>query len=251
MKLIINADDFGLTNGVTYGIYDVIKYGIVTSTTLMVNTKASELAANLAKEYSDLNVGLHFNISLGIPLTNCPSLVDGNNNFIKPKVLVDDERFLEEEIYQELIAQYERYLYLVQKKPTHVDSHLYAHQIFPKVNRQIIRFSEDYQIPVRSYGNKYYKKTQFIKNFKVLNDDNFSSMMEKFKQLIVENEHCDVVELMVHPGFVDVELLNISSYNQPRCLEYEVLKSNEAKEFLKLRNIDLISFKEVLGVKNG
>lgn len=251
MKLIINADDFGLTNAVTYGIYDAIKHGIVTSTTLMVNTKASILAANLTKEHSDLNVGLHFNLSLGKPLTNCRSLVDGNNNFIKPKVLKNDEQYLEEEIYQELVAQYQRYLELVGKKPTHVDSHLYVHQIFPKVNRQLIRFSEEYHLPVRGYSNKFFKETYFEKNFKVLQNDNYSSLLEKFKRLIEEDECYEIVELMAHPGFIDVDLLNISSYNQPRCLEYQVLKSNEAKEFLKLKEIELMSFKDVLGVKNG
>ena len=37
MKLIVNADDFGLTDGVTRGILDAIRNGIVTSTTRMVN----------------------------------------------------------------------------------------------------------------------------------------------------------------------------------------------------------------------
>ena len=44
-KLIINADDFGLTNSVTYGIYDCIINGVVTSTTQMMNTSATELAS--------------------------------------------------------------------------------------------------------------------------------------------------------------------------------------------------------------
>ena len=46
MKLIINADDFGLTNGVTYGIYDAIKNGVVTSTTMLVNSEVN-LRVNL------------------------------------------------------------------------------------------------------------------------------------------------------------------------------------------------------------
>ena len=41
MKLIVNADDFGLTSGVTYGIYDAMCRGVVTSTTMMVNTSAT------------------------------------------------------------------------------------------------------------------------------------------------------------------------------------------------------------------
>ena len=65
MKLIVNADDFGLTSGVTYGIYDAMCRGVVTSTTMMVNTSATLLAAQLTKREPDLAVGLHANISLG------------------------------------------------------------------------------------------------------------------------------------------------------------------------------------------
>ena len=64
MKLIINADDFGLSNAVTYGIYDCIKRGVVTSNAMM-NTKATELASELIIKNPDLKVGLHANISYG------------------------------------------------------------------------------------------------------------------------------------------------------------------------------------------
>ena len=86
MKLIVNADDFGLTSGVTYGIYDAMCRGVVTSTTMMVNTSATLLAAQLAKREPALAVGLHVNISLGGPLTSCPSLLK-NGMFQKPAVL--------------------------------------------------------------------------------------------------------------------------------------------------------------------
>ena len=42
MKLIVNADDFGLTDGVTKGILGAMNHGIVTSTTMMVNTPGTE-----------------------------------------------------------------------------------------------------------------------------------------------------------------------------------------------------------------
>ena len=70
MKLIINADDFGMSVGTTYGILSAMERGIVSSTTFMVNGLATELAASIAKR-NGLNVGLHFNISLFRPLTDC------------------------------------------------------------------------------------------------------------------------------------------------------------------------------------
>lgn len=49
-KLIINADDFGYSRAVTYGILDSYKTGILTSTTMMMNTEATEHAVEAAKE---------------------------------------------------------------------------------------------------------------------------------------------------------------------------------------------------------
>ena len=68
-KLIVNADDFGLSKGQNYGIVEACRNGVVTSTTMMVNTSATLLAAQLAKREPALAVGLHVNISLGGPLT--------------------------------------------------------------------------------------------------------------------------------------------------------------------------------------
>ena len=45
MKLIVNADDFGITDGVTLGILHAMEHGIVTSTTMMVNTPGAQAAA--------------------------------------------------------------------------------------------------------------------------------------------------------------------------------------------------------------
>ena len=63
-------------------------------------------------------------------------------------------------------------------------------------------------------------------------------------------EH-EIVELMVHPGFIDNELLEISSYSQLRNLENQVLQSVEAKNFIIDNEITLISFRDVKGVNNG
>ena len=98
MKLIINADDFGLTPAVTRGIYDAMTRGVVTSTTMMVNAWAAEYAGTLVQENPELAVGLHINVSLGTPLTDCPSLIR-EGHFIKPAVLGSDDTYKEEDFF--------------------------------------------------------------------------------------------------------------------------------------------------------
>lgn len=165
MKLIVNADDFGLTSGVTYGIYDAMCRGVVTSTTMMVNTSATLLAAQLAKREPALAVGLHVNISLGGPLTSCPSLLK-NGMFQKPAVLGSDEGYDVGELDEELEAQYQCFVTLVGRGPTHIDSHLYAHQKFSKVRDSLLRLAENHGVPVRQFACGMYPPIYFEGNFK-------------------------------------------------------------------------------------
>ena len=60
--LIVNADDFGASRGINRGIIEAHRHGIVTSTSLMVNTPFSAEAAKLADEVRHLSVGLHVNL---------------------------------------------------------------------------------------------------------------------------------------------------------------------------------------------
>jgi chitin disaccharide deacetylase len=101
-RLIVNADDFGLTAGVTEGIVEAHARGIVTSTSLMVDSPAAKHAAKLAGEHPKLSVGLHF---------------------------VDDTPALDEPGHaaREFSRQLDRFRELMGREPTHVDSHHHVH----------------------------------------------------------------------------------------------------------------------------
>ena len=60
--LIVNADDFGYSQGINEGIIEGHSKGIVTSTSLMVYGKTAEKGVALAKKFPKFGVGLHFQI---------------------------------------------------------------------------------------------------------------------------------------------------------------------------------------------
>lgn len=60
-KLIIDADDFGLSKAINHGIIESYKTGITTSTLLMPNLETAEHAITLAKDHPDLFIGQHTN----------------------------------------------------------------------------------------------------------------------------------------------------------------------------------------------
>ena len=161
MKLIINADDFGLSEGITYGIYDAVKRGVVTSTTMMVNMRASALAGEIVKRDDSLSVGLHLNLSFGKPLTDCFSLTC-EGRFVKPKNCDIHDQFTDEDLDKELDAQYKKFCELTGKKPTHIDSHLYMHQIYDNVRLAALRLADKYRIPVREYGTRFFKAIGYL-----------------------------------------------------------------------------------------
>ena len=70
-RLIVNADDFGLTSGVSEGILAAHRHGIVTSTTVLVTSSIGSDHLARARD-SELGIGLHVNLTLGRPLTSAP-----------------------------------------------------------------------------------------------------------------------------------------------------------------------------------
>lgn len=69
-KLIIDADDFGLSKAINHGIIESYKTGITTSTLLMPNLETAEHGVHLAKDHPDLFIGQHTNFLLGKPCAN-------------------------------------------------------------------------------------------------------------------------------------------------------------------------------------
>ncbi|HZY24906.1 MAG TPA: ChbG/HpnK family deacetylase, partial [Bacteroidales bacterium] len=90
--LIINADDLCMNNETSKRIIEAYKSGIVTSTSAFV--AFPDAVANLQrihKEYPELPIGLHLNLTEGKPVlspTEIPSLVDKNGNFYSPDNII-------------------------------------------------------------------------------------------------------------------------------------------------------------------
>jgi hopanoid biosynthesis associated protein HpnK len=150
-KLIVNADDFGLTSGVNRGIIEAHRCGIVTSATLMVNMPACEEAAALAQENKGLAVGLHLNLVDGRPVADprqLPTLVDTSGYFFqRPRRLIKRlllGRIRQAEVEIELRAQIEKGLKLL-SEITHLDVHKHLH-FHPLVLDVVLRLARAYGI---------------------------------------------------------------------------------------------------------
>jgi chitin disaccharide deacetylase len=144
-RLIVNADDFGLTSGVNRAIVELHAAGLVTSTSLMARAGATDEAIELARATPSLGVGCHLVLVDGepvLPPEKIPSLVDARtghfpNSLMTFLMRLFTGRIRAEEIEAEAAAQ----ISLLQQRGvrlTHIDTHKHAH-IFSAVLRPVLR----------------------------------------------------------------------------------------------------------------
>jgi len=247
VKLIVNADDFGMSKGVNLGILECFKEGVVTSTSLMANMGAFDHAIEIMKN-NDLDVGIHFNLTIGEPLSpkeKIKTLLNETNNLehnIKRLAVADKN-----EIRLELMAQLNKFL-STGFSPSHIDFH-HELNFSENVLEVTIEIAKEYNLPMRAFEEQSIKKMnekavkhsrRFLYEFfgNDLTVDSFINELNKAK-------HEKIAEIMTHPAYVDNYLLTKSGYSLQRAKELQILTTKEVKEFIKDEKIELIGFKEL------
>ena len=153
-RLIVNADDFGLTSGVNRAIAEAHQKGIVTSSTLMANFPAFAEAAGIARETPSLSVGCHVVLVDGSPVSSpekVPSLLSRNGaarllrqNLGSFALAGIQGKLREKDVATEVAAQIEK-LRAADVAVSHVDSHKHTH-IIPAVLKPLLAVTCDFGV---------------------------------------------------------------------------------------------------------
>ncbi|HVB28661.1 MAG TPA: ChbG/HpnK family deacetylase, partial [Terriglobia bacterium] len=150
-KLIVNADDFGLTEGVNRAILDGHRNGIVTSATLMANGEAFDSAVAAASGAPALGVGVHLNLTQGRPVcpaAQVPSIVTSEGSFYPgPGILawrILTRKVTPRDVEGELRSQIEK-VASSGVRITHLDSHKHVH-LLPPLFDLVVRLAREYGI---------------------------------------------------------------------------------------------------------
>jgi len=283
-RLIVNADDFGLTSGVNRAIVEGNRSGIVTSATLMANAKASDAAIDLAMAQPSLKTGCHVVLIDGVPLTaNLPSLTDSSPRFrsrLKQfAIAAVCGQIAAEEIQQEVEAQIRK----IQSRGitlTHLDSHKHTH-MFPHVLRPLLRAAKTCGIravrnpfePLRSWPASMVLDSpglwlrsagvmafqMFAAEFRrALKEEGMVStdgtigiavtgLLDQQKLLrILEAMPDGTWELVCHPGYSDSDLQAAGTrLTKSREIELSALISAETRKALANGQIELISYADL------
>lgn len=221
MKVLFNADDFGLTKGVNNGIIEAYLNGVVGSTTLMMNGKAVEDAVARAKKHPSLKVGIHLVLTWGRPVSSegAASLIAADGHFKYKNTYRDMGAPDVHEVEREWRAQIEAFL-ATGLPLHHIDSHHHVHGWEP-LKDVVVKLARDYGIPVR-YVESLKDEPEILLTEKLwldfYGDGVDEAILEKLHELAV-----DTVEVMVHPAFVDEDLRGVSSYVEKREEELRIL----------------------------
>ena len=147
-RLILNADDFGLTRGINRAIAELHSAGVLPSATLMAAGPAFDDAIAVARAHPSLGVGCHIVFTDGAPVSPPSSIrsllaPDGKNfrpslvDFLQALLL---GRINEDEVAREAVAQIEK-LQRAGIHPTHIDTHKHTH-LFPAIARPLLQVAD-------------------------------------------------------------------------------------------------------------
>lgn len=230
MKLILNADDFGLSRGVNFGIIDAMHYGIVRSATLMASGPAFDHAVELGKRNESLGIGIHLTLTWGYPLVSGhKTLVDEQGKFHNLAYVESHTDCLDPvEIQKEFAAQIEKVM-ASGIVPTHLDSHHHVHML-PDYQGVIAAVAGQYSLPYR--GTKAFTADFYGTGL----------TFEKLRKILEAYQGQDPLEVMCHPAYLDPGLQQESSYNLSRVQEYSILTASETLEYIKEKKIELINY---------
>lgn len=275
-RLVVNADDFGISRGVNRGIVEAHRKGLITSASLMANLPSAEDALTRAAICPDLGLGLHLTLTAGRPLSRLEqvsTLVDADGRFFVLGTLLARlslglvER---DHLRRELSAQVQ---WALRRgiRPDHLDGHHHV-QIHPVVAPIVIRLAREHGIawlrcsvegiPSPRLAARAPKDAARIAATSTMGK--LASVLARraglrtaqhfrgiglglgFGELALlgtlDSLPAGLTELMTHPGHPDEELASYTVFAEGRDRELAALTSNRARDLVRRRGIVLASF---------
>jgi len=278
-KLIVHADDFGLSEKVNEGIWRAHTRGILTSASIMANGAAFDHAVSICQATPTLDIGIHLTLVEERPVIGAakvPSLVNSEGRFhhhaseFSKRYLIGKISF--QEVQRELSAQIAK-VTSHGIKVTHLNSHQHLHTL-PKILRIAVELARKYGIPaVRVPSGKLHISmlwksgsiTRVIHSLvlkflcglgdyaDLLRSDYFFGFLfsgnlnkENLRKILRHLPSSGTCEVMCHPGLDDPD----SHYGHWKYRwqdELEALTDRELPGLLEKMGITLISYRDLAG----
>jgi len=280
-RLIVNADDFGMSEEVNEAVIRAYKEGVLTSTSLMVTGAAFEHAVKLAREHTGLAVGIHLVTVVGksaLSPSEIPTLVDREGNFSNNPVSAGLKYYFSRrsrrELRKELAAQFDRFR-STGLPLSHIDGHLHLH-VHPVIFNAALALGAEYgarrmRVPVEERqlalnfdGSNRLQKTVFTLLFGALGKymksklskrgftfpervyGNLQSgrMSEGYCLYVLDRLTAETSEIYFHPAVYDDDKV-LDNDERQRSIEFEALISPNVRHRMQELGIKLTNYFEI------
>ncbi len=285
-RLIVNADDLGLTPGVNRAIVEASRRGIVTSATLMANGAAFDDAIVATADAPNLAIGCHIDLIQLNPVLaadKLPTLAEGERfrpGFTRFASMAMRGRLDDGEITAEASAQI-RKLQAARINVSHFDTHKHTH-VFPPVLKALLRAAADCGVkavrnpfePESAVGFRHvFRRWGTLSRWTAV--QSLRTLALKFRREVEragmattdgtvgialtghvdQRMVCDMLaripegtwELVTHPGYSDSGLAGLSKLTASREEELRWLTSAETRAAVERAGIELISYADLAG----
>ena len=234
-RLIVNADDFGMSAGVNRGIVEAHCRGIVTSASLLVRWPAAVQAVALSREWPRLGLGLHVDLGEWV-------YRNGKWAAVYEVVSLRDQA----SVSREVSRQFELFRQLTGRNPTHLDSHQHVHREEP-IRSIMADIANKCSIPLRHFSPRVtYCGTFYGQSG---NGELFPETISAASLIRVLSElPSGVTELCCHPGLDDD--LN-TMYCHERFEEVKTLTDQAVRSAIHDLGIELCSFNDLAEIQHA
>lgn len=276
-RLIVCADDFGISPGVNRGILEAHRDGIVTAASVMANLPSAAEALELGLQYPSLDLGVHLTLTAGRPRSSpseVPTLVDGQGSFHHVGALalrLTLGLVARDQLKRELTEQIE-WMLSHNVRLSHLDSHHHVH-IHPRVRPVVLDLAHQFEVPfvrcpaelasplrllglsptnaarvattdivarsLRAAAAGTVQRTDAFRGIGLGLGFDTNALLR-----ILPSLPPGLTELMTHPGYPDEELATHTMFTRGREREVGALTAPEAKLVLTRQGITLTSFRE-------
>jgi hypothetical protein len=253
--VIVNCDDLGLCHAANEGVYRALRQGAATSASLMVPCPWARAAA---AEYRGEDVGVHLTLNAEYdtyrwaPITQAPSLLDGDGGFPRTVTDVWDHADLDE-VRRECRAQLERAV-LWGFDVTHLDSHMGTLQLRPEFFDIYLELALDFGLPLRMAGASAQQIVGFP--YRDLARDEGAVFPDHFVlvdgvgsrttfERVLGGLRPGVTELYLHPAADTPELRSITADWAARVDDLHLAESDWLRERLEGAGAVLIGWREL------
>ena len=271
-SVVLCADDFGLSDGVSRGIVELAGMGRLSATGAMANMPGWRRAAPDLRALQDrIAVGLHLNLTTGSPLSAMPRLAPtGTFPALKELLAAALKRQLPAgEISREIECQLDAFVEVHGRLPIFIDGHQHVH-VLPVIRPALIRILKE-----KGYAGRIWLRDPSDRTAAILRrpvgrskalivkalalgfarsaraagfrtNEGFSGFApldltvparRVFEEAFSKLGNHPVV--MCHPGYVDDELKGLDPAVESRMEELNFLKSEAFPALLEERGIAL------------